>query len=97
MRSSNNYAALERFLTSLKLPFLTSISDSVNYLQAVEQGLGVFEMVESSTASERQELMPIVKWIEGQFPNRFGIRAEDKIASLENSKKWAAYRGGVAG
>ncbi|MDD4912742.1 MAG: ParA family protein [Sideroxydans sp.] len=92
MRSSNNYAALERFLTSLKLPFLTSISDSDNYLQAVEQGLGVFEMDDSATASERQELMPIVKWLEGQFPNRFGIRAEDKIASLESSKKWAAYR-----
>jgi hypothetical protein len=41
--------------------------------------------------------MPIMKWLEGQFPNRFGIRAEDKIASLESSKKWAAYRGGVAG
>ncbi|MFA6121339.1 MAG: ParA family protein [Sideroxydans sp.] len=93
MRSSNNYAALERFLTSLKLPFLTSISDSDNYLQAVEQGLGVFEMDESTTTSERQELMPIVKWLEGQFPNRFGIRAEDKIASLESSKKWAVYRG----
>jgi len=75
------------------LPFLTSISDSDNYLQAVEQGLGVFEMDESITASERQELMPIVKWLEGQFPNRFGIRAEDKIASLESSKKWAVYRG----
>lgn len=96
MRSSNNYAALERFLTSLKLPFLTSISDSDNYLQAVEQGLGVFEMDEFVTAPERQELMPIVKWLEGQFPNRFGIRAEDKIASLESSKKWAVYRGGVS-
>lgn len=95
MRSSNNYATLERFLTSLKLPFLTSISDSDNYLQAVEQGLGVFEMDEFVTASERQELMPIVKWVEGQFPNRFGIRADDKIVSLESSRKWAAYRGGA--
>lgn len=95
MRSSNNYAALERFLTSLKLPFLTSISDSDNYLRAVEQGVGVFEMDEFVTASERQELMPILKWVEGQFPNRFGIRADDKIVSLESSRKWAAYRGGA--
>ncbi len=93
MRSSNNYAALERFLTSLKLPFLTSISDSDNYLRAVEEGVGVFEMDEFVTASERQELMPILKWVEGQFPNRFGIRADDKIVSLESSRKWAAYRG----
>lgn len=95
MRSSNNYAALERFLTSLKLPFLTSISDSDNYLRAVEEGVGVFEMDEFVTASERQELMPILKWVEGQFPNRFGIRADDKIVSLESSRKWAAYRGGA--
>lgn len=95
VRSSTNYAALERFLTSLKLPFLTSISDSENYLHAAEQGLGVFEMDEFLTTNERQELMPIVKWLEGQFPNRFGIRADDKILSLESSKKWLAYRGGV--
>ncbi|MEQ1913582.1 MAG: ParA family protein [Sideroxydans sp.] len=95
MRSSSNYAALERFLTSLKLPFLTSISDSDNYLRAVEEGVGVFEMDEFVTASERQELMPILKWVEGQFPNRFGIRADDKIVSLESSKKWAVYRGGA--
>ncbi len=95
MRSSNNYAALERFLTSLKLPFLTNISDSENYLRAVEQGVGVFEMDEFVTAAERQEFMPILKWVEGQFPNRFGIRADDKIVSLESSRKWAAYRGGA--
>jgi len=95
VRSSTSYAALERFLTSLKLPFLTSISDSENYLHAAEKGLSVFEMDEFVTASERQELMPIMKWLEGQFPNRFGSRAEDKVLSLESSKKWAAYRGGV--
>lgn len=96
VRTSTNYAALERFLTSLKLPFLTSISDSENYLHAAEQGVGVFEMDEFATASERQEFVPIIKWLEGQFPNRFGIRAEDKVLSLESSRKWAAYRGGVA-
>lgn len=96
IRSSTSYAALERFLASLKLPFLTSISDSENYLHAAEQGLGVFEMDESATASERNELMPIMKWLEGHFPNRFGIRADDKIASLESSRKWAVYRPGGA-
>lgn len=95
VRSSTNYAALERFLTSLKLPFLTSISDSENYLHAAEQGLGVFEMDEFTTTTERQELMPILRWLEGQFPNRYGIRADDKVLSLESSRKWAAYRGGV--
>jgi chromosome partitioning protein len=90
--SSPVYGALERFLTSLKLPFLTSIRDSENYLHAVEKGLGVFEMDEAVTAAERRELMPIMKWLNGQFPNRFGSRIEDKAQSLEGSRKFAAFR-----
>lgn len=93
-RSSNAYVALERFLDSLKLPFLTSISDSDNYLHAAEKGEGVFEMDELLTSAERLEFMPILKWMEGHFPNRFGVRADDKVVSLESSKKYAAYRNG---
>lgn len=91
-RSSTVYQALERFLTSLKLPFLASISDSENYLHAAQNGEGVFEMDELATATERQELMPILKWLDGHFPNRFGVRVEDKVISLESSKKYAAFR-----
>ncbi len=90
--SSTIYGALERFLNSLKLPFLTNIRDSENYLHAVEQGLGVFEMDETATAAERRELMPILKWLEGQFPSRFGSRIENKTSAIEGSRKFAAFR-----
>jgi len=93
--SSPIYAALERFLNSLKLPFLTSIRDSDNYLQSAEKGLGVFEMDETATVAERRELMPIVKWLNGQFPNRYGSRIEDKTLTLEESRKFAAFRMGT--
>ncbi len=94
VRSSSSpvYGALERFLNSLKLPFLTNIRDSENYLYAVEKGLGVFEMDEAVTAAERRELMPIFRWLNGQFPNRYGSRIEDKVLSLEGSRKLAALR-----
>lgn len=92
-RSTTVYVALEKFLYSLKLPFLTSISDSENYLISAATGEGVFEMDETATANEREELLPIIKWIQGYFPNRFGVRADDKMASLESSRKYAAYRG----
>jgi len=85
--SSSTYAALERFLNSLKLPFLTSIRDAENYLNAIEQGLGVFEMDEMITTSERHELLPILKWVDGHFPNKFGSRIEDKVQSLDESRK----------
>ncbi|HQS57834.1 MAG: hypothetical protein B7Y56_05520 [Gallionellales bacterium 35-53-114] len=92
--STTAYVALERFLNSLKLPFLTSISDSENYLHAAQNGEGVFDMDEMATASERQELMPVMRWLQGYFPNRFGVRADDKVVSLESSMKYSAYRGG---
>lgn len=91
-RNNTTYAALERFLNSLKLPFLTTISDSDVYLQAIEQGLGVYEMDEALSAAERRELQPIVRWMEGAFPNRHGVRADDKLINLESSKQYAAYR-----
>ncbi len=93
--SSPAYGALERFLASLKLPFLTSIRDSEIYLLAAEKGLGVFEMDEATTFAERRELMPILKWLNGQFPNRYGSRIEDKVLSLEGSRKLAAFRAGT--
>lgn len=93
--SSPVYGALERFLQSLKLPFLARISDSENYLHAVEKGLGVFEMEAAATVAERQELMPMLAWLNGQFPNRFAARLDDKVQDLEGSKKFAAFRTGM--
>jgi chromosome partitioning protein len=93
--SSPVYGSLERFLNSLKLPFLTSIRDSENYIHAVEKGLGVFEMDEAATAEERRELMPIVKWLDEHYPNKFGSRIENKALSLEGSRKFAAFRIGT--
>lgn len=59
--SSEIYAGLERFLRALKLPFLARVSDSDNYLHAVGQGLGVYELPEA--AAERSELAPIFEWL----------------------------------
>jgi chromosome partitioning protein len=86
------YASLENFLSALKLPILTSISDSNRYLQAVAKGFGVFEMDEIVTAKERRELLPIMKWLEGHVPNKHGVRSDNKVINLEDSRKWKAYR-----
>jgi chromosome partitioning protein len=59
------YAPLERFVASLKISFLTRVSDSDVYLDAAESGLGVFEMPEDQGAAERREFLPIVEWVQG--------------------------------
>src|SRR6187551_3174167 len=51
------YAPLERFVASLKISFLTRVSDSDVYLDAAETGLGVFEMPEDKGAAERREFL----------------------------------------
>jgi len=92
--SSSVYESLERFLTSLKLPFLTSISDSHNYLHAAGNGLGIFEMDEAATAAERRELTPIFMWLDGQIPSSQGADTGNKIIPLERSGKFAVLRSG---
>ncbi|MCR4303720.1 MAG: ParA family protein [Gallionella sp.] len=79
--ASSVYASLERFLNSLKLPFLTSIRDSEIYLQAVEKGLGVFEMDEAVTAAERRELLPILNWVEGHY-----LASEKRLAAFPSQE-----------
>ena len=59
------YAPLERFLNALKLPFLTKLSDTDNYILAAERGLGVYEMDEDGISKERDELTPIIDWLMG--------------------------------
>ncbi len=88
-RSSPAREPLERFLSSLRLPFLTSISDSDNYLRAVEKGLGIFEMGEVQTAMERQELLPILKWLDGQVQV---AEIESNVVNIDDSRKLAANR-----
>lgn len=92
--SSSVYESLERFLTSLKLPFLTRISDSHNYLHAVEKGLGIFEMDEASTSAEREELMPIFMWVEGTWTANMVADSDNKVVPIDSSGKFSAMRTG---
>ncbi|MDH4234857.1 MAG: hypothetical protein OEV15_06970, partial [Gallionella sp.] len=88
--SSEVYETLERFLNSLKLPFVTSISDSENFLYAVEKGLGVFEMDEAATSAERREFMPIFMWLDGHLSS--SQDAGNKIVQMEKTGKFASMR-----
>ena len=90
--SSPARESLERFLVSLNLPYLTSISDSDQYLHAAEKGLGMFEMNEADTFAERQELLPILKWLDGQIPNSQAADAGNNVVNIAESRKFAPQR-----
>ena len=63
------YQPLERFLDSLDIPFLATLSDSDNYIEAAETGIGIHEMDPSLVTEERIEWAPLVKWIGENLPH----------------------------
>lgn len=54
---------LERFLKSLKIPFVATLRDTQNYIRAEERGLGIFEMAPSSVAQDIEQWEPLLKWL----------------------------------
>lgn len=52
-----------RLPTGRKLPFLTVLRSSVNYLRAAERGLSIFEFAPFATLQDREEWQPLVRWL----------------------------------
>jgi chromosome partitioning protein len=62
------YEPLERFVGSLGISFLTRLSDSDVYVEAAENGLGVFDMAADKAGAEQHEFLPIGHWVQGDAP-----------------------------
>jgi chromosome partitioning protein len=60
------YHTLQRFLTSLGIPFLTSLRDSQNYIRAAERGLGIGELAPALVAPDMEQWQPILRWLAEQ-------------------------------
>lgn len=58
-----SYHALNAFLKSLKMPFLTTLRDTQNYIHAEDQGLGIFEMPPSKVWQDLEQWDPLIKWL----------------------------------
>lgn len=62
-RHTPTYKPLQKFLSSLKIPFVTTLTDTDNYIIAAEQGIGIFEMDEFQTQVEREQWLPLARWL----------------------------------
>jgi chromosome partitioning protein len=67
-RSMPRYQPLEQFLHTFEVKLLARLVDSDVYLKAAETGVGIFEMEPSLSMAEQKQFMPIVEWVEGQYP-----------------------------
>jgi chromosome partitioning protein len=57
------YHQLEEYLGHLKLPFLTHLRESQNYIRAAERGLGLFELAPSMVWQDVELWDPVFNWL----------------------------------
>ena len=57
------YQSLQAFLNSLKIPFVTTLRDTQNYIRAEERGIGIFEMAPSQVWWDLEQWEPLIKWL----------------------------------
>ena len=57
------YRELEDFLKHQRIPLLTMLRDSQNYIRAAERGLGIFELAPYATSVDREQWGSVIKWI----------------------------------
>lgn len=74
-KNTITYHSLERFLNTLKLPFVTSLRDSQNYVHAAERGIGIHEMWDRRTEDDKAQWRSLIRWLEeGEKAGKFSQR-----------------------
>ena len=58
------YSNLENFLKQLKVPLVTHLRDTQNYIRAAESGQGIFEMPPYLVDKDIDTWRPLIRWIE---------------------------------
>ncbi len=69
------YQDLERFLSNLDIPFITTLRETQNYIRAVQQGLGIFELPPALVASDVAQWQAVLAWVGSARLERHQIEA----------------------
>lgn len=63
-KNTRVYQRLVYFLKTLQIPFITTLRDTQNYINAAEQGLGIFEMSANRVREDLAAWQPLIEWLE---------------------------------
>jgi len=80
------FADLQRFLSTLNLPFIATLRDSQNHIRAAEQGLGIHELEPSRAAPDRERWTPLLDWLDhaaAQLPARTGNVGLPNVVNMQ--------------
>lgn len=67
------YHSLERFLFTLKLPFVTSFRDTQFYNKAIEKGVGILDINNAQTRIDQEQWAPLVRWLDTPLDTPLGF------------------------
>lgn len=57
------FEELDKYLNKLKVPYLTALRQSTNYLRAYQRGMSVFDLPEYLAWPDWQQWEPVTKWL----------------------------------
>lgn len=57
------FEELDKYLGKLKVPYLSALRQSTNYLRAYQRGMGIFELPEYLAWPDWKQWEPITKWL----------------------------------
>ena len=60
------FESLDKYLGKLKVPYLSALRQSTNYLRAYQRGMGVLELPEYLAWPDWQQWEPITKWLDSK-------------------------------
>lgn len=63
---TNIWLELEEFLKQFRIPMLSHLRDSQNYIRSASQGLGIFDFAPAATDIDREQWAPIISWLESK-------------------------------
>ena len=84
-RNTRALATLMRFLETMRIPVVTTLRDSTNYLRAAEFGHGVHEMKSYLVREDVESWQPLIEWLE----SRIGGGGIADLAARAGSLKFA--------
>ena len=77
------YQPLANFLNSLQIPFVTSLTDTDNYVFAAEKGMGIYDMKPDKVSVELAQWKALIKWLDNPSAPHTSEDAEKNRRNLK--------------